>query len=199
MASLLHLICVKPALGQLLCLISDDLSLINHNNTTDLEKNEHIKGFKIKLTSFISCAFLSLSSDKPFLSTNVNATSFAVLRFSCSIVRSLAVRDKTDMRTFLEHPSLLSIQLLQLAQLFALFWTGKKKIDFFLIRPKDILLLTSFLQALIFFLNKMEKAQCLWDEAIKMNSSIDSTNVLAANLKHHGHVDSGLYTNHEKQ
>ena len=27
------------------------------------------------------------------------------------------------------------------------------------------------------------KAQCLWDVAIKMNSSIDSTNVLAANLK----------------
>ena len=27
------------------------------------------------------------------------------------------------------------------------------------------------------------KAQCLWDVAIKMNSSIDSTNVLVANLK----------------
>ena len=29
----------------------------------------------------------------------------------------------------------------------------------------------------------MVKAQCLWDVAIKMNSSIDSTNVLVANLK----------------
>ena len=29
----------------------------------------------------------------------------------------------------------------------------------------------------------MVKAQYLWDVAIKMNSSIDSTNVLVANLK----------------
>ena len=29
----------------------------------------------------------------------------------------------------------------------------------------------------------MAKAQCLWDVAIKMHSSIDSTNVLVANLK----------------
>ena len=29
----------------------------------------------------------------------------------------------------------------------------------------------------------MAKAQCLWDVAINMNSSIDSTNVLVANLK----------------
>ena len=29
----------------------------------------------------------------------------------------------------------------------------------------------------------MVKAQCLWDVAIKMNSSIDSTNMLVANLK----------------
>ena len=29
----------------------------------------------------------------------------------------------------------------------------------------------------------MVKVQCLWDVAIKMNSSIDSTNVLVANLK----------------
>ena len=28
----------------------------------------------------------------------------------------------------------------------------------------------------------MVKAQCLWNVAIKMNSSIDSTNVLVANL-----------------
>ena len=29
----------------------------------------------------------------------------------------------------------------------------------------------------------MAKAQCLWDVAVKMNLSIDSTNVLVANLK----------------
>ena len=29
----------------------------------------------------------------------------------------------------------------------------------------------------------MVKAQCLWDVAIKMNSSRDSANVLVANLK----------------
>ena len=29
----------------------------------------------------------------------------------------------------------------------------------------------------------MAKALCLWDVAIKMNSSIDNTNVLVANLK----------------
>ena len=29
----------------------------------------------------------------------------------------------------------------------------------------------------------MVKAQCLWDVAIKINSSINSTNVLVANLK----------------
>ena len=29
----------------------------------------------------------------------------------------------------------------------------------------------------------MVKAQCLWDVTIKMSSSIDSTNVLAANFK----------------
>ena len=29
----------------------------------------------------------------------------------------------------------------------------------------------------------MIKVQCLWDEAMNINSSIDSTNVLVANLK----------------
>ena len=32
-------------------------------------------------------------------------------------------------------------------------------------------------------LEVMVRAQCLWDVAIKMNSSIDSTNILVANLK----------------
>ena len=44
----------------------------------------------------------------------------------------------------------------------------------------------------------MVKVQCLWDVAIKMNSSIDSTNVQVANLKPlywalYGHVGSWLY------
>ena len=39
------------------------------------------------------------------------------------------------------------------------------------------------LRQLIFSVKVIEKAQCLRDVAIKMNSSIDSANVVVANLK----------------
>ena len=49
----------------------------------------------------------------------------------------------------------------------------------------------------------MIKAQCLWDVAIKMKSSLDSTNVLVASLKpllgHYGHVGNWKMMLNEKQ